>query len=320
VYALTRTLAGSVKVALLATALFGFLPNQIISCCVTMSEITFTFALTLGTWLVVSRRSESSLPWSLLVGATFGWATLIRPQAMLVPFILIIGSALARRGPALLATMAARCAVAAIGLAAVVLPWTYRNYRVFDSFVLVSTNGGENLLIGNNPDSSQRYVAPATFYPKDVDIDRMPELERDRLGRSLANAYLKAHPLQAALRAPKKLWYMYRSDLGVTNWVWGASGKTGTPAYYLGQGLTQLGYLLVLGAGGIWMAKELLRKAASTDERLLKFVVVAIVAYFSAICLVFFGDARYHQPVVPFLAVAAAHLLLPLLQRVTFRA
>lgn len=33
----------------------------------------------------------------------------------------------------------------------VILPWTWRNYKIFNEFVFISTNGGKNLLFGNCP-------------------------------------------------------------------------------------------------------------------------------------------------------------------------
>ncbi len=310
-YGIVRTLGAGSKLATLAAALLGFLPNQIVSCVVTMSEITFTFVLTLGVLLALSRAWERFSAWGLLVGLVFGWATLIRPQAILVPIILVPVIGLVRHGSGQVARFAAlRVALTLVALSAVVLPWTYRNQQVFRTFILVSSNGGENLLIGNNPEATQHYSAPATFYPKGVDIWNLPELERDRMGGDLAKAYLRAHPLQALIRSPKKVWYMYRSDLGVTNWIWDAYGKSKTPFYYLSQGVTQACYLAVLVAAFIWLIRSFLRPSRAKDEELLRAVLLAVGGYFTLVTMVFFGDARYHQPVMPLMAVAAAYLTL----------
>jgi Dolichyl-phosphate-mannose-protein mannosyltransferase len=310
VYAIVRALSDGRKLATLAAALFGFLPNQIVSCVVTMSEITFTFVLTLGVLVALSRASERSRLMSLVVGLVFGWATLIRPQALLVPVIVIPAIAFVRHGGRHFVKAAiVRVALTMLALGAVVAPWTYRNYEVFHTFVLVSSNGGENLLIGNNPEATQHYTAPATFYPKGLDIWKLPELERDRIGGTLAKAYLRAHPLHAVLVSPKKIWYMYRSDLGVTNWIWEAYGESKTPLYYLAQGLTQAGYLAVLGAAFLWLALGLRKPLSDPGDRLLRVVLVAVGGYFTLVTMVFFGDARYHQPIMPLIAIAAAYFV-----------
>ena len=44
--------------------------------------------------------------------------------------------------------------------AAVILPWTVRNYLVCDKIILVSSNGGVNFFIGNNPLQRGGYFPP----------------------------------------------------------------------------------------------------------------------------------------------------------------
>jgi 4-amino-4-deoxy-L-arabinose transferase-like glycosyltransferase len=309
VYLIAREVGAGKRFALAAAALLGFLPNQVVSCCVTMSEITFTFALTLGVLLAL-KAEQRSARWFALVGVAFGWATLIRPQALFVPLLLVPLFAYVRHKRAVpWRTLALRSAFVLAGLAISVGPWTYRNYRVFGELVLVSTNGGENLLIGNNPTASGRYTASVEVFPKDIDVRKLPELERDKLGRKLAKEYLREQPTQALMRAPKKLWYLFRSDLGVTNWIWDAQGSSKTLFYYLCQGATQLGYLLVLGAGFVGWLLAWRKPPAGVGYRLMLAAGACITAYFSAITLVFFGDARFHQPFMPFLALAAAYTL-----------
>jgi hypothetical protein len=313
IYLLVRTVGGGSKLAVAAAALFGFLPSQIISCCVTMSEITFTFALTLGVLLALQPVALRRPVWWLLVGLVFGWATLIRSQVFLLPLLIVPIVVHLKREPgrSFFRRSASRLVWVAAGMVVVVGPWTYRNYRVFDAFVLVSTNGGDNLYIGNNPTSSGRYQEPGRIYPQGQAALQLPELERDHLGRELARAYIKAHPVETLLRVPSKLWYMYRSDLGVTNWVWEYNTSGPTALYYLSQGLTQGAYTCVIGLGSLWLLLSLRRspKNVGVDTRLLQVLSLTCVAYFSGVTAVFFGDARYHQPLLPVFAIGAAHFL-----------
>jgi hypothetical protein len=82
-YALARSCNLPARTSLLAAAAWGFLPNQLISPIVTMAEIPFTLALTLGLVLLV----REPFRWSsyVLAGVVFGWATLIRPRRCLCP-------------------------------------------------------------------------------------------------------------------------------------------------------------------------------------------------------------------------------------------
>lgn len=303
IHQFARAFSFSARTASIAAVAWGFLPNQIASCCVTMAETTFTFALLLGLLFVV--RPQPRVWSDALAGLILGWATLVRPQALLPGFLLIVAVALMRGSRPWSKSIVLRACIVALGIAAVVGPWSHRNYQTFGAFILVSTNGGENLLIGNHPDSQQHYGEPQWYYPRDVDFAHLSELERDRLGARLGLAYLKQRPFQAILRIPKKLWYMYRSDLGVTNWLWGGAGKSGTALYYVSQAITQLSYLLVLAAGALGL-RQLLARDTIAHGRTFAVVALAVIGYFSAITALFFGDARYHQPVMPLFAIAAA--------------
>jgi 4-amino-4-deoxy-L-arabinose transferase-like glycosyltransferase len=315
-FSIARALGGSDRTATLAAALLAFMPNQVLSCCVSMSEITFTFLMTLGIALSLRRDWGRANLWGVLVGVTFGWATLVRPQGLVVPFFVVPLVGLFRHGwPLLDRRSLGRLAALSVGLAVVVAPWTYRNYRVFDAVVLVSTNGGDNLLIGNNPTSTQHCADPLALFPPDVDVTHMSELARDRLGSSIAKSYLLHHPFEALSRVPKKIWYMYRSDLGVTNWLWEDAGKTGTPLYFVCQGVTQAFYLLVLAGALAWLVRKgLAYRTLASDERLLLLVVASVAGYFTLITAVFFGDSRYHAPLMPLFAVAASALAMKRLE------
>jgi hypothetical protein len=297
-YALARACKLPTRTSLLAAVAWGFLPNQLLSPVVTMSEIPFTFSVTLGLVLLV--REPQQWASHMLAGVVFGWATLIRPTALFVPFIVLFALTIMRQRPRDWNVTIARALVVAGCLAATIAPWTYRNYKTFGTFVLVSTNGGENLLIGNNPASNQRHQA-TNFYPRDVDISS--EIERDRIGGRLAMEYLRAHTLEAIFRAPRKLWYMYRSDLGVTNWVWLNTNQMF--AYYASQALTELVYLLVLCAGAFWLVLPFGRRE-SAAARVFAAIAFAVIGYFSLVTLAFFGNARYHDPLMPIFAIAAA--------------
>jgi 4-amino-4-deoxy-L-arabinose transferase-like glycosyltransferase len=308
-YAIGRTLTGNTSVGALAAMMMGFMPNQILSCCITMSEISFTFLMTLGIAIALRKNWCRAELWGLLVGALFGLSSLVRPQCILVPFIVVPLASCGAGSKASAKRVLVRLGVVAIGLAVVVAPWTYRNYRVFDAFVLVSTNGGDNLLIGNN--AAAKRADPQVLYPPGVEFAHMSELERDRFSASLARSYIRAQPLQALARIPTKVWQMYRSDLGVTDWIWVAHGKPQSPLYYAWRWVTQVCYLAVLVGAFLWIAAHLsMRRSATAELRSFLYIVVAMTGYFTLITAVFFGDARYHQPLMPLLALAAATLVI----------
>ena len=84
----------------------------------------------------------------------------------------------------------------------VVAPWTVRNWRRFGRFVLISTNGGLNLWIGNNPASSGGHQE--TPIPPDVREAR-DEAEWDARIRRHAVRYIVSHPGLFVRRTVAKL-------------------------------------------------------------------------------------------------------------------
>ena len=75
------------------------------------------------------------------------------------------------------------------------LPWTFRNYRIHGEVVYVSTNGGLNLLKGNNPEATS-LPAPAS-YLESVRSEMPPELsevESDRWYRGRALSFMSDNP------------------------------------------------------------------------------------------------------------------------------
>jgi hypothetical protein len=76
-----------------------------------------------------------------------GLATLVKSQILFLPvFIVIYDFWLSHQRKNVIFNYL----MLAGGILVVVIPWTARNYLVFDRFILVQSNGGYNLLMGNN--------------------------------------------------------------------------------------------------------------------------------------------------------------------------
>ncbi len=95
--------------------------------------------------LAVVARDSPGRPWTwaLLAGLALGGVSLVRPQAvLLLPVVawLAVGTRQPRLGPVFVTA----------GALLSLTPWFVRNERVFGRPVLVSANGGWNLLIGTD--------------------------------------------------------------------------------------------------------------------------------------------------------------------------
>jgi tetratricopeptide (TPR) repeat protein len=167
-YALGRRLFGR-AVGLAAAALMGVYWGLIYF---ERELLDATVLVTLGPCLMLcllawSRRM--GWMWAVAAGAVLGAYALVRPNVLLFALVaaawmIWVGSR-ERRGW----RAAGASGVLLVALALTLLPATVRNYRVSGTFVLISSNGGVNLYVGNNPTADG--VAPA-----------IPEIE-DLIGR-----------------------------------------------------------------------------------------------------------------------------------------
>ncbi len=243
-------------------------------------------------------------------GLLTGAACLVKPQAVFVPAIALLADVPLRSfkwRPWLVKL------TVVFGLAAcVVLPWTARNVRQFGHVIAVSTNGGGNLWIGNNPDANGRYVdSPAVVQTLQQGAD---EFERDRHAGQAAQTWLVRHPAQALALLPRKLLNFYVPDRLAADLILKGQPalQTGTPAR-LWQGLTILAWLtdllclLVVPLGiALWWR---------SGRRWVPRVGVLFVAGLHGLHLVFFGASRFHFPMVPWVLLYGAAVWLQHLER-----
>ena len=141
----------------------------------------------------------------LAAGLLAGLATLVRP-VMLFFLPLALLWMLRRRRPALaVAFMAAALAV--------ILPWTARNYRVYDKFVLVASEGGVTFWTGNHPLSRGDGDLAANPALKRAELEfrlRHPGVTAEQLEPLYyrdALAYIADHPGWWMLLLMKKAFY-----------------------------------------------------------------------------------------------------------------
>ena len=106
----------------------------------------------------------------------------------------------------------------------VLSPWTIRNYRVHDAFVLVRTGIGTNLWLGNNPEAtgtdwflvedgegdvrrvSGRYAMPPELYDY---LATLSEVEQERHLTRVALGWIRDHPREAAALWLLKFYYFW---------------------------------------------------------------------------------------------------------------
>lgn len=311
-----RHVAGSETAARIAALLYAFYPAHIAYTGATLSETAYT-AVAMGAFaLLIARRND----WKglLLAGAIFGGATLMRPQTMFFPFGAIIALAFVYRsyrwvdvGKAML--------IVYVALAAVVLPWSFRNERVLGSFALVSTNGGVALYTGANDEATGDWFAwehgPLWAASGIAFEDRIEkQVELDRRFRALASDWIRENPGRYLALMSAKIGYVWLKDADGF-WTLKYSHPSLERPLTIVQWINQLYYAALLLAALVCFAAAT-RAQFTRDERQLPLgLLLCMPLFVTLLAAAFTGQNRYHYPAMPFVIVAAGWTLAALLRR-----
>lgn len=300
------------RVALFAAALVAFLPSLILYNGLLASE-NIAIPLLLGGLLCVDlgwqegQTAGRAFAWLLVAGILVGLATLARGLFILLPLVLLAWFWIRRRNcNAFLLSVSAL----ALGMALALLPWTVRNAAVFGRFIPISTNSGVNLLVSFNPVSRGGFVSGSQIPSfQELSSSGLDELAFDQASRNLALDFIRSKPVQAVALAPLKVFQLYRDD--VSGVIWNDSNPQQPLPTWLRISLiavAQAAYLVVLVAGVIALLRW---RKFLPDQR--TFFLLLPILYLTLFHTVYFGDDRYHLPILPLLAILAAGPLLHLL-------
>ena len=177
--------------ALIAGIAFALYPPLIFYTAELGTETLFVFLLSATLFTYYCTRGRLSLWRVFFLGVLTGLAALDRPNGlMLIPaFALAFWFSTQPRRDTLW-----RVGVLILAVAVVVLPWTYRNYRLYHKFVLISSNGGANLWFGAYfrlvPDASMDVIG----YSQHQALRDVPEPEREKYYYRQAFAILDHSP------------------------------------------------------------------------------------------------------------------------------
>ncbi len=226
---------------------------------------------------------------TLALGLMIGGGILIKPICLLLPAIW--GGwqlAVDRRWPGVVVRWAAVVCIAGL----VVAPWTYRNYRVFGEWVLVSTNGGVTLYTANNPESQGIAMA---IRPARGEVD---EVTRDRICKQKAIDWIVQNPLDWAWLSLRKMTYLWGTSSSIMSVI---SVDRLSPRIEA----ICMGWINVFWAA-LWPLFAVATFKTDIWRRWQAWPALLLVAYVWGIHLFYESMSRHHVPLIPILALVAA--------------
>lgn len=281
-------------VALATGVILALWPWHIQFTTVLASESIFT-ALCLAGILAWPATPKRLVLRGIAAGVILAAAAYVRPTALLIPVVLTMGSVIRERtalGPML------KLGLAALVMAACLAPWAYRNHVQIGKAALVSTNGGPNLWMGNNPGTSGFYE------PLPPQPEGMTEAEfHSHLGDE-AVRYIRENPGAFVLRTAVKAVRLYeRETIGV---LWNEPGirRNFPGAAVAGLKVGSQGYWMLVLSAAVGGLVVLVRTQGVL--KLISHPCVVLPAYFTAVHAVIVIQDRYHFPMTPMVAMLAA--------------
>lgn len=302
------------RTALLAAGAMAAWPGQIYFTSLTLSEPLFTFLFSLGMLclLAVPRMPRARIAMVAAFGLVAGLATLTRGQALLLlPLALIAW----RREGMRWRAAGGSVILAAIVVGAMLTPWVMRNQRKLGSPVLLATNVGVNIWIGNHEGATGRMYIPEPEAPQPThDGVTQPEFEvkADNLALRTGLSYMRSHPQRELRLALTKIRATYESDATALDW-----NARYRHDFYASRrledwlrGTANVFWFAALAFAGVGIigSRPLLRGAAA--------ILPITVLLWTATHLLFFGDPRFHYPIVFAFALLGARGIVALVEAV----
>jgi 4-amino-4-deoxy-L-arabinose transferase-like glycosyltransferase len=303
----------SARVGLWAAAIVCFYPSLLAYNNLILTEVLFTFGLTLAVWLSVRYLQGGDWRWAVATGAAIGLGALTRSALwMFPPALALFWLGLAPAG------WRARVIGPALLLAAfavVIAPWAVRNTRLERTFTTIDSMGGRNVMMGNYEhtplwrawDAISISGERAWYRVLARRYDGFRELtqgQRDKLAMREGVRFMVANPALTAQRDVVKFfnfWQLEREVVAAAGR--GLFGELPTAAVLL---IT----LLVFGSYALLMVGAIVGAIAAPPADWRAHLACGLmVAFLCALHTAVFAHSRYHLPLVPIMACYAAQAI-----------
>jgi len=279
-----------------------------------LSETTFVALFTATLLLFVhldAMRPESPVLRWLGFGALLGVAILVRGAALL---FLAVPALVAWRTSGSPRVAARRAAVAALGVAAVIAPWTLRNTVVLGAPVLLSTQQVGMALTFAHSDFADGGMSMRMARLRDARLAEfrdLPQPEREvaenRAEVRRAVRYMLSHPLRELSLVPHRWRELFAHDHEALTWAAprGSRGEIVGPVFgdVWDRRVARLADVVFYAVALLALAGLPACFDSRRPQRLLLPGTLLYTLFLHGI--LFAGDARFHAPLYPTLAILA---------------
>ncbi|MBW2287104.1 MAG: glycosyltransferase family 39 protein [Deltaproteobacteria bacterium] len=296
------------RIGLCAGGLYALWPGMIFLCGSHMSEPLFNVLLVAALLLTVEAAGADSLRITRFAaaGLCLGAAALVKAE----PLVTTPGIAFylwqTRRGGA---DFTRTTAVLFLVAAAVLVPWTVRNYLTFDRFLPTAASGGIGVYLANHPGATggQDFLANRALQQRfKRENAAWTAIARNDAGWRDAWAFVRANPGEESRIIANKLRLTYRSDARGAKLVRGLGPDPAAwhldPATWQRLQWTANGYwftMLALATVGLATTRSWKRGTAAL-------LLLGVLLPWLCLHIVLLGGPRYHVPQIPVLALLAA--------------
>lgn len=264
-----------------------------------LTQSLFSTVLLIVVYLLQNKKWKT-YPYTLVTGFTLGYAVLIKSVATFILFLLILyilryASEYWKKGILLIAVTVLS-----------VLPWSIRNYNLCGSFIWVHTNTQWNFYLGNHQQSSGAYGGKTSYLHDHTFLEGYTELEREKICKARAWAFIKNHPLQMLKNnllklsrtfSPRGAWALYKTGKSRTGLDFACYNTLPNSTSLQMYSLPFLFLVQVFGILGIWAAIQNIQK---------HYWILMPCLAFLATFFFFVTGTNYVYLVLPYLVYLAA--------------
>jgi 4-amino-4-deoxy-L-arabinose transferase-like glycosyltransferase len=196
-YLLAESATGSRRIGWTAAIIAVWFPAWVVSSSAIESDVSAAILVTLLAWVCLEGHRRESLSWFVGAGVIWGCAVLARAVALayapgIFVWLLLVVPSWKRRVAVVAAVM--------VPAACVLGPWSIRNMRVHGTFVGISTQGGTELYISNNPSATGilavDYARFAEIVQREYPGGAWDEASRSRVFKAAALEFIRENPFR----------------------------------------------------------------------------------------------------------------------------